>query len=95
MAKADTPARALLQEFDVPSAPVDLFPLTRGRGVQFVPQDLDDDVSGMLLRRGGRCMIGVHRTHPRLRRRFTVAHELGLAGLSTRTATSLTRQAPN
>ncbi|WP_331733904.1 ImmA/IrrE family metallo-endopeptidase (plasmid) [Streptomyces sp. NBC_00080] len=77
MARADTAARTLLQEFQVTVAPVDPFMLARGLGVQVVPQDLDADVSGMLLRRDSRCVIGVNRTHPRSRRRFTVAHELG------------------
>ncbi|MFG2940358.1 ImmA/IrrE family metallo-endopeptidase [Streptomyces sp. NPDC048282] len=77
MARADTAARTLLQEFQVTSAPVDPISLARDLDVQVVPQDLDDDVSGMLLRRDGRCVIGVNRTHSRLRQRFTVAHELG------------------
>ncbi|MEH0628332.1 ImmA/IrrE family metallo-endopeptidase [Streptomyces sp. NPDC020898] len=77
MARADAAARALLQEFQVVTAPIDPFALARRLDVQVVPQDLDDDVSGMLLRRDGRCVIGVNRTHSLLRRRFTVAHELG------------------
>ncbi|WP_405845731.1 ImmA/IrrE family metallo-endopeptidase [Streptomyces sp. NBC_01518] len=77
MARADTAARALLQEFQINTAPIDPFVLAGSLDVQVVLRDLDDDVSGMLLRRDGRCVIGVNRSHSPLRQRFTVAHELG------------------
>ena len=79
MARADAAARALLREFQVVTAPIDPFALARSLDVQVVPQGLDDDASGMLLRRDGRCVIGVNRTHSPLRRRFTVAHEIAHA----------------
>lgn len=77
MARADTAAGALLQEFEINAAPIDPFALAASLDVQVVLRDLDDDVSGMLLRRDGRCVIGVNRIHSPLRQRFTVAHELG------------------
>ncbi|WP_165989768.1 ImmA/IrrE family metallo-endopeptidase [Streptomyces sp. YIM 98790] len=77
MARADTAARALLREFQIAAAPVDPFALACGLDVQVVPQSLDDDVSGMLLRRDGQSVIGVNCNHSLLRQRFTVAHELG------------------
>ena len=40
--------------------------------------DLEGDISGFLLRRDdGSPVIGVNSHHPRVRQRFTVAHELG------------------
>lgn len=77
MAKADIAARALLGEMQIAAPPVDPFVLAERLGVVVVPQKLDRDVSGMLLRRDGSCVIGVNQDHSRLRRRFTVAHELG------------------
>jgi Zn-dependent peptidase ImmA (M78 family) len=76
MARADVAARALLEEFEIATAPVDPYDLARRLGVTVVPRELDDDVSGMLMRRGGNCVIGVNQAHPGKRRRFTVAHEL-------------------
>ncbi|MFE7497582.1 ImmA/IrrE family metallo-endopeptidase [Streptomyces albidoflavus] len=77
MAKADVAARSLLEELQIRTPPVDPYDVAKRLGVVVVPQRLDGDVSGMLLRRDGNCVIGVNEDHPRLRRRFTVAHELG------------------
>ncbi|MFD6988099.1 ImmA/IrrE family metallo-endopeptidase [Streptomyces sp. NPDC059943] len=77
MAKADIVARALLREFGIDEPPVDPFELARELDVLVVPQQMDDDVSGMLLRKDGSCVIGVNEIHSRERQRFTVAHELG------------------
>ncbi|MFC8717069.1 ImmA/IrrE family metallo-endopeptidase [Kitasatospora sp. NPDC057198] len=77
MAKADLAARELLEKFQVRTPPVDPVALAERLGVLVVPQKLDDDVSGMLLRKDGSCVIGVNRSHSAERRRFTVAHELG------------------
>ncbi|MBH5336116.1 ImmA/IrrE family metallo-endopeptidase [Streptomyces pactum] len=76
MARADVAARALLQQFQISVPPIDPYELARRLDVLVVPQDLDDDVSGMLLRRDGHCVIGVNKSHSCERRRFTVAHEL-------------------
>ncbi|WP_081236373.1 ImmA/IrrE family metallo-endopeptidase [Streptomyces viridosporus] len=77
MAKADLAARGLLREFRIDAPPVDPFALAEHLGVLVVPQHMDDDVSGMLLRKDGACVIGVNQAHSFERRRFTVAHELG------------------
>ncbi|GAA5217627.1 ImmA/IrrE family metallo-endopeptidase [Streptomyces thinghirensis] len=77
MAKADIAAQALLEKMQISTPPVDPFALARQLGAVVVPQHLDSDVSGMLLRKDGSCVIGVNESHSRLRRRFTVAHELG------------------
>jgi Zn-dependent peptidase ImmA (M78 family) len=77
MGRADVAAKALLEECGVMAAPIDPEWIARDLGVLVVPQDMADDVSGMLLRRDGERVIGVNRSHPSVRRRFTVAHELG------------------
>jgi Zn-dependent peptidase ImmA (M78 family) len=39
----------------------------------------DEDLSGFYLREGARTIIGVNASHPPVRRRFTIAHEIGHA----------------
>ncbi|MFD7094191.1 ImmA/IrrE family metallo-endopeptidase [Streptomyces xanthophaeus] len=77
MAKADIAARALLREFRIEEPPINPCDLARELDILVVPQRMDDDVSGMLLRKDGSCVIGVNKAHSRERQRFTVAHELG------------------
>ncbi|MEX2983962.1 ImmA/IrrE family metallo-endopeptidase [Streptomyces sp. C36] len=77
MAKADLAARGLLREFRIDAPPVNPFELAGRLDVLVVPQRMDDDVSGMLLRKDGSCVIGVNQAHSFERQRFTVAHELG------------------
>jgi len=43
----------------------------------------DSDVSGFYFRRGDDRIIGVNASHPPTRQRFTIAHEIGHAILST------------
>lgn len=57
--------------------PVDPVGIARSLGAVVVHQDMDPDVSGMLLRDGDERVIGVNSRHARVRQRFTVAHELG------------------
>jgi Zn-dependent peptidase ImmA (M78 family) len=77
VARSDATARALLSEFDIGTAPVDLLRLTEKLGALVVHQDMPADVSGMLLRRDGEQVIGVNGQHPPARRRFSMAHALG------------------
>ncbi|MFE6129519.1 ImmA/IrrE family metallo-endopeptidase [Streptomyces sp. NPDC056437] len=64
-------------QFGIDKAPIDPVLLAKKLGVLVVPQDMPDDVSGMLLRRGDEQVIGVNQKHHENRQRFTVAHELG------------------
>ena len=47
--------------------------------VVFLPLEGNDDLSGYFMRQGADQLIGVNSSHPRVRQRFTVAHELGHA----------------
>ena len=71
-------AKALLIEFDVHEPPVPILTLARGCGARIVqvPGE-DDNIDGFLYREGGEIVIGVNRDQAFVRRRFTVAHELG------------------
>lgn len=77
MAKADAEAARLLERFGITEPEIDPTVLAEKLDVLVVPQEMADDVSGMLLRRGEEKVIGVNQGHARVRRRFTVAHELG------------------
>jgi Zn-dependent peptidase ImmA (M78 family) len=77
MARSDAAAKTLLTQFGIDEAPIDPVLIAEKLGVLVVPQDMPDDVSGMLLRRGDEQVIGVNQKHHENRRRFTVAHELG------------------
>jgi Zn-dependent peptidase ImmA (M78 family) len=73
----DARAADLLREFDLFAAPVDIQALAERLGAHLVFEDLDDDVSGLLLREEGVCTIAVNRHHHPNRQRFTLAHECG------------------
>ena len=67
---------------EVRPVPVNLIARARGIDLVFEPQKSpEDDVSGFYFREGDRRVIGVNSTHPTVRQRFTIAHELGHAVL--------------
>src|SRR5215204_1141419 len=57
--------------------PVDVDGIARAHGIEILAEDLEDEISGMLIIRGQKATIGVNRWHHPHRQRFTVAHELG------------------
>ncbi len=69
-------ARALLRKLGG-EVPVDPYDAAARHGIEIIERDLEESVSGMLVWRGDRAVIGVNRRHHPNRRRFTVAHELG------------------
>lgn len=71
-------ARELLDQYEVSDPPVPVERLAKAEGIRLVLKDLEGDISGFLLRQDdGSPVIGVNSHHPRVRQRFTVAHELG------------------
>jgi Zn-dependent peptidase ImmA (M78 family) len=70
-------ARGLLREQEIESPPVPVAGIARSLGVPVVSKPLEGDLSGFLLRKGGRAVIGVNSSHPVVRQRFTIAHEIG------------------
>ena len=70
-------AAALLRETGVTDLPVDVEEVARRRGLHVVPHDLGEGVSGALFVERGVATIGYNPLHSEVRRRFTVAHELG------------------
>lgn len=80
--------RLLRLQGDAPGWPVNVKKLAQGLGIQVVEQHLqgdgDVDISGFYYRSGEESVIGVNAAHPAVRRRFTIAHELGHAILEQR-----------
>jgi Zn-dependent peptidase ImmA (M78 family) len=70
-------AERLLREFAIVGPPVAPESIAEKLGAVVVTQEMDPDVSGMLLRDGDERVIGVNKRHSLARRRFTIAHELG------------------
>ena len=58
-----------------PPVPVD--DIARRYKIRIKSQTFEGDISGYLFRRSGNVTIGVNQNHSLLRRRFTIAHELG------------------
>lgn len=70
--------RDLLTDCEVEGPPVPVLDLARSRGARIVQVAGDDDeIDGFLYRENDQTVIGVNRKHALVRRRFTVAHELG------------------
>jgi Zn-dependent peptidase ImmA (M78 family) len=70
-------AEELLRKFQVVTAPVDIESVAKSLGVPVVLKTLGDGVSGLLITNPRGTTICVNRDHPRVRRRFTIAHEVG------------------
>jgi Zn-dependent peptidase ImmA (M78 family) len=56
--------------------PVDVRAISGDCGTSVTEEELEDSVSGFLVLRDGRGIIGVNRKHHPNRQRFTIAHEL-------------------
>ncbi len=74
--QAKQTALELLGEFGS-TIPVDVETIARAKGIDVRLEGLEDEISGMLIMRGGQVIIGVNAHHHPNRRRFTIAHELG------------------
>jgi hypothetical protein len=76
----DHPIRAaqeLLSRAKITKVPVDVDHLANSCGVGVLPWKFDDSLSGLVVELDVGPVIGVNSRHPEVRRRFTLAHELG------------------
>jgi len=69
-------ARQLLDRFGY-DLPVDVEAMAIALNVTIRAQPLEEAVSGMLVMKDGRAIIGVNQNHHPNRQRFSIAHELG------------------
>ena len=67
----------LLLKCPVNAAPVPVEQLAESCGAKVVYSDFNEEISGLLFRENGKCIIGVASEQSHVRQRFTIAHELG------------------
>lgn len=70
-------AEQLVKRVGIGAPHVDPIKVAKAIGLEVVTEDLGSDVAGLLVRRGNRAVIAVHRGDPANRRNFTIAHEIG------------------
>lgn len=68
---------AILRSMPDISLPIKIEEIARSRGLTIMPYPLGVDVSGLLSIENGIGTIGYNQDEPKVRRRFTIAHELG------------------
>jgi Zn-dependent peptidase ImmA (M78 family) len=70
--------KRLLNSYSILKPPVPVDKIAERLGLELMLMELDADMSGALIRSddGETVMIAVNETHSRVRRRFTVAHEI-------------------
>jgi Zn-dependent peptidase ImmA (M78 family) len=76
-------ANELLRAARVTKPPVPVEALAKQQGARIRYRAFDGEVSGVLIRDNEQRIIGVHSEQPRVRQRFTIAHELGHLALHT------------
>lgn len=74
--RAERRAREIIDRIK-PDYPVDVDAIAQAYAVAVQRQDLEDEVSGILVIKGERIVIAVNAEHHPHRQRFTIAHELG------------------
>jgi Zn-dependent peptidase ImmA (M78 family) len=67
----------LLQRFSVHRPPVPVEKIVKKLNIILAPLPGDDEISGAIVRKGGRVVIAVNPAHHINRQRFTIGHELG------------------
>lgn len=71
----------LIAKHRVTRPPVDVRKIARSEGFRISYEELDDDLSGFLLKGSKQFVIGVNSSNAVTRQRFTIAHECGHAFL--------------
>src|SRR5579885_2910038 len=74
--RAQREAAKLLERYGT-SVPVDVLSIAKDCGLTVRKEDLEEEVSGMLVIRDDNAVVGVNKNHHPNRQRFTAAHELG------------------
>lgn len=67
----------VLRLTNIKTAPVNLDLVSEKLGFKIIPFEFPDSMSALLIIEGNDRVIGVNKSHPQVRQRFSVAHELG------------------
>ncbi len=75
--KCETVANRIIDERNVLKAPIPIFDIVKAMDLQVLEFNLGEETSGALVIENGKGSIGYNPKDAYVRRRFTVAHELG------------------
>jgi len=67
----------LLKAEGVKAPPVQVDKIARAKGAEIVPYEMGNEMSGILVIKGDKGIIGINPSQSKVRQRFTIAHELG------------------
>ena len=70
-------AEALVQRLGISEPPVNVTRVAEALGIKVVKTSLGNDISGLLITKDDVTTICVEESHHPVRRRFTIAHEIG------------------
>lgn len=85
--EAHDKALALINKYKITSPPVPVNDIVKGEGLNLIPYNLGEGVSGTLVIENNNGYIGYNPTESKVRQRFTIAHELGHFVLHTNDST--------
>ncbi|HEY0654038.1 MAG TPA: ImmA/IrrE family metallo-endopeptidase [Chryseosolibacter sp.] len=75
--KIETQANKLLKDHKVDSPPVSVERIAKSIGVDVIPYEMGNEISGILVLNEGKGTIGYNPSQSKTRQRFTISHELG------------------
>lgn len=75
--KIEEKTAQILSELDINELPIPIKKIADYIGVQIQSYDLGENISGVLVIKNDRGIIGVNPNESSVRQRFTIAHELG------------------
>lgn len=75
--RIETLIQKVLRECNVTEPPIPIEDIARKYGLLIRFQALQSDLSGFLYREQEKGVIGINSYHPKVRQRFTIAHEIG------------------
>jgi len=70
-------ASMLINEIGLSSIPIPVEEIARRKNLIIRPFDFGEDISGALIIEGDKGVIGFNPNDPKVRQRFTIAHEIG------------------
>ncbi len=73
----ESKAEALLKDIGITRPPVNVERVADHLGIQIANEPFDDDLSGVLIRKAGGAVIAVNKAHSLVRKRYSIAHEIG------------------
>src|SRR5262245_61213340 len=77
LAEIERKAADLLDKHGQQKPPIDVARLCDDMGIDLVLEDLEEEISGVLVTQRRKPVIAVNRHHAKARQRFTIAHEIG------------------